>query len=163
MPNSILSDRDPIFMSHFWQKLFKLSRTKLRMTTAYHPQGDGQTEVVHRILQQYLRSFVHHQPSQWGKFLHWAEWHYNSSYQTSVGMIPYQVMYGKPPLSLPQYITRSSTVEVVEQELNSRDHILAKLKANLFKAQNNMKTYVDRHRIPHPFRLGDLMWVKLRP
>ena len=71
MPLSIVSNRDPIFMSHFWRELFKLSGTKLRMTTAYHPQGDGQTEVINRILQQYLRAFVHHQPAQWG--LHWAE------------------------------------------------------------------------------------------
>jgi len=58
MPKSILSDRDPTFMSHFWKELFKLSGTKLRMTIAYHRQGDGQTEVVNRILQQYLHAFV---------------------------------------------------------------------------------------------------------
>ena len=64
MPKSILSNRDPIFMSQFWRELFNLSGTKLRMTIAYHPQGDGQAEVVNRILQQYLRAFVHHQPSR---------------------------------------------------------------------------------------------------
>jgi len=70
MPRSILSDRGPIFMSQFWREFFKLNGTKLRMTTAYHPQGDGQTEVVNHILQQYLRAFVHHQSSRWGKFIH---------------------------------------------------------------------------------------------
>jgi len=99
----------------------------------------------------------------WGKFLHLAEWHYNSAYQTSTRMSPYQVVYGKPPPSLPQYIIGSSAVEAVEQELNSRDHILSKLKANLLKAQNTMKAYADRHRISHPFHLGDLVWVKLQP
>jgi len=73
MPMSILFDRDPIFISQFWRELFKLSGTKLHMTTTYHPQGDEQTEVVNHILQQYLRAFVHHQPSRWGKFIHWAE------------------------------------------------------------------------------------------
>jgi len=69
MPKRILSYRDPIFMSHFWQELFKLSGTKLHMITPYHPQGDGQTEVVNRILQQYLSAFVHHQPSQCMSFV----------------------------------------------------------------------------------------------
>jgi len=73
MPKSIISDRDPLFMSNFWKELFQMSGTKLRMSSAYHPQSDGQTEAVNKVLEQYLRAFVHVEPKLWGKYLHWAE------------------------------------------------------------------------------------------
>ncbi|MCI20349.1 retrotransposon protein, partial [Trifolium medium] len=104
MPKSIVSDRDPIFLSKFWKELFRLSGTKLRMSTTYHPQSDGQTKIMNKALQQFLRSFVHNKPKEWGKYLHWAEWHYNTSVHIATGITPFQLVYGKPPPSLPQYI-----------------------------------------------------------
>lgn len=62
---SIISNRDPIFISSFWKELFKMSGTTLRLSTTYHPQADGQTKVMNRTLEQYLRSFVHHEPASW--------------------------------------------------------------------------------------------------
>lgn len=68
-PGSLVSDRDPIFIGAFWRELFKLSRTTLRMSTAYHPQTDGQTKVMNKVIEQYLHSFVHTWPKDWHKFL----------------------------------------------------------------------------------------------
>lgn len=82
-PISIISNRNPIFISSFWSELFKLSGTSLCMSTAYHPQMDGQTEVMNRTLEQYLRSFVHQQPTEWHRFLALAEWSYNTSQHSS--------------------------------------------------------------------------------
>lgn len=72
-PISLVSDRNPIFIGHFWHDLFTLSGTKLRLSTSYHPETDGQTQVVNRTLEQYLRCFVHDQPHRWLQFLSLTE------------------------------------------------------------------------------------------
>lgn len=77
-PKSIISDRNPIFINKFWQKLFHLNGMKLRMSNAHHPQIDSQIEVLNCCLQPCLCSFVHGKPSNWVKFLHLAEWNYNT-------------------------------------------------------------------------------------
>ncbi|MCH81120.1 transposon Tf2-1 polyprotein [Trifolium medium] len=163
MPRSIVSDRDPVFLSQFWKELFALSGTKLRMSTTYHPQSDGQTEIVNKVLQQYLRCFVQDKPKQWGQFLHWAEWHYNTAIHTSTGLLPYQVVYGRAPPALMDYIPGSSKLQAVDAMLSDRDSVLEFLKKKLSKAQIVMKEFTDQKRIPHKFKEGDLVFVKLRP
>lgn len=69
LPRSLVSDRDPLFLSNFWHELFQFSGTQLPMSSAYHPQSDAQTEVMNRIIEQYLRAFVHRRPKTWGKLL----------------------------------------------------------------------------------------------
>jgi transposase InsO family protein len=120
VPRSLVSDRDPIFISQFWRELFKLSGTQLRMSTAYHPETDGQTEVLNRSLEQYLRAFVHHKPSLWLTFLPLAEWSYNTTKHSATGYSPFHVMYGKEPTTIPQYVLGTSPIEAVDSMLAER-------------------------------------------
>ena len=144
MPKSLVSDRDPLFVSHFWQEFFKLSGTKLRMSSAYHPQSDGQTEVMNRIVEQYLRAFVHHQPSTWGRFLTWAEWSYNTSVHSATGMTPYEITFGKKPPCFRQYIEGTSKIEAIDEWFIQRDRMIGSLVKKLTKAQQRMKEVADR-------------------
>ncbi|CAI0467601.1 unnamed protein product, partial [Linum tenue] len=70
-------------MQHL-QEVFALAKTELKMSSAYHPQTDGQTEVVNKILEQYLRCFAHQQPRRWLAMLPWAELWYNTTYHRSI-------------------------------------------------------------------------------
>ncbi|CAJ2641256.1 hypothetical protein L195_g033199 [Trifolium pratense] len=94
IPSSIVSDRDPIFMSSFWRELFKSQRTKLKMSTAYHPESDGQTEVVNRCLETYLRCFIVDQPKTWVAWIHWAEYWFNSPFHSATEQTPFEIVYG---------------------------------------------------------------------
>lgn len=163
MPHSLVFDRDPLFLSKFWQELFKLSGTKLRMSSAYHPQSDGQTEVLNRVIEQYLQSFVHQRPSSWGKFLLWAEWPYNTSIHTATGMTPYEVTFGKKPSSIPPYLPGTSNIDAVDDFFTSREAIFAIARKKLLKAQHTMKHFADNKRREVQFKVGDMVLVKLWP
>lgn len=69
---SIVRDCDPVFISHFWREFFKMSSTTLKMSSFYHPQTDGQSEVTNQILEQYLWCLCHQQPHSLSTLLHWA-------------------------------------------------------------------------------------------
>lgn len=97
MPTHIVSDRDRIFTNMFWKELFRLAQTTLCMSSAYHPQLDGQTKRVNQCLETYLRCFVQACPRQWVKWLSLAEYWYNTSLHSSLNRSPFEVLYGHPP------------------------------------------------------------------
>ncbi|KAF1319498.1 Pol protein, partial [Globisporangium splendens] len=90
MPTEIVSDRDPRFTAAFWQELFRLLGTQLKMSTADHPQTDGQTERVNRTLEDILRSYAH-SFTHWNECLPLAEFAINNSVHVSIGHTPFCV------------------------------------------------------------------------
>ena len=120
LPSTIVSDRDKIFLSKFWQKLFKLLGTQLQLSTSYHPQIDCQSEVVNRCLQTYLRCMCSETPKEWSRWLPMAEWWYNTTFHSAIHSTPYEAVYGQPPpLHLP-YLAGESQVGAVDRSLQAR-------------------------------------------
>ena len=138
LPCSIVSDRDPVFTSAFWTELFRLSGVTLRLSSAFHPQTDGQSEVTNRILGVYLRCLAGDRPRSWLRWLPWAEFCYNSSFQTALRATPFEVVYGRPPPTLASYQPGLSKVAALDKQLTARDEFLAAVQERLLQAQSIM-------------------------
>lgn len=136
---------------------------RLRLSTAYHPQSDGQTEVMNRILEQYLHCFVHSQPAAWFSYLALADWSYNTSLHSSSGLTPFEIIYGKPPPAVLDYVAGATNNEATQSLLTSRQALHSKLQKRLQKAQDTMKRYTDPKRDDVSFEIGQWVYVKLRP
>ena len=95
MPVSIVSNRDPRFTSHYWPKLQEALGTRLNFSTAFHPQTDGQSEKTIQTLKDMLRACVIDFRGIWDRHLPLVEFAYNNSYQASIGMPPYEALYGR--------------------------------------------------------------------
>ena len=97
LPKTIVSDRDVRFTSYFWKTLWHLLGTKLKFSTAYHPQTDGQTEVVNRSLGNLLRCLVGESLGNWDLLLPHAKFAYNSSINRSTGKSAFEIVHGYRP------------------------------------------------------------------
>ena len=160
-PCSIVSDRDPMFTSNFWSELFRLAGVKLQLSSAFHPQTDGQSEVTNLIIVMYLRCLAGDRPRSWLQWLPWAEYCFNTSYQSSLKATPFQVVYGREPPTLLAYQQGSARVAAVDRQLKDRDDFLADIRDRLQQAQDAMKVTQDRSRRDVEYAVGDWAWLRL--
>lgn len=130
-PESIVSDRDRIFLSHFWQELFKAGRTQLHHTTAYHPQSDGQSERTNSCLEQYLQCMTYHRPTSWTKWISLAVWWFNTNFHTGLNVSPFKALYGYDPPNAELSADISSSVAAVSDHLKHWAAVLDIVKENL--------------------------------
>ncbi|XP_014660510.1 uncharacterized protein LOC105914201 [Setaria italica] len=162
VPQSMVSDRDPIFTSTFWKELMRLMGTKLHMTTAFHPQADGQTEAANRVIVMYLRCFTGDRPRQWVRWLPWAEYVYNTAYQTSLRDTPFRVVYGRDPPTIRSYEPGETRVPAVARTMAEREEFLADVHYRLEQAQALQKKYYDKDHRPVSYVVGDFVLLRLR-
>lgn len=163
IPESIVSDRDKVFLSLFWRELFHLQGTHLKRSTTYHPQTDEHNEVVNHCLETYLRYFVSNSTKKWVRWLSWAEYWYNTTFHTSTRTTPFRVLYGRDPPHLLHYGTQRTSVSTIGQYLQERDRVLLELRGDLLKAQQLMKIQADKNRKEVEFAVGERVFLKLRP
>ncbi|MCH81341.1 hypothetical protein A2U01_0002127 [Trifolium medium] len=113
--------------------------TKLKMSTSYHPETDGQTEVVNMCVETYLRCFIADQPKSWVSWLHWAEYWFNTTFHASADKTPFEIVYGRAAPTLTRWIQGETRVASVQKDLLDRDEALKQLKNQLLKAQERLK------------------------
>ena len=163
LPKNIVSDRDSRFMSAFWQELFRLTGTELTPSTSYHPQTDGQTEIVNKWVEGYLRNYVAGQQRAWIRWLHLGEYCYNTTHHMSIGMSPFRALYGYDAPSFVEMAFGESRAPKAKDWIQESQDILKALKDNLVMAQNQQKTYADKHRVELSFEIGDMVYLRLQP
>jgi transposase InsO family protein len=94
VPKKVVFDRGTQFTSKFWERLYETLDTQLRFSSTYHPQTDGQTKRVNQILEDMWRTGTLQYGRSWDKSLPYAEFSYNNSYQESLKMAPFEMLYG---------------------------------------------------------------------
>ena len=164
LPEVIISDRDPRFTSKFWTTLFELLGTDLRFSTAFHPQTDGQSEVMIRTLENFLRPYVDRNPSSWVRQLPLAEFAANNAVNASTGYTPFFLESGQDPV-VPMSLLRSSVRtpnQAVNDMVDRMKVTLESAQANIHQAQERMKRAVDRTRRDETFKEGDEVVLSTR-
>jgi len=163
LPAVIVTDRDKIFTNVFWKELFKKLGVRMLMSTAYHPQTDGQTERVNQCLETYLRCMAMHQSKQWFQWLSLAQWWYNSSHYSTLGISPFQALYGYAPPQMEWLAQEPTPVATMEEVLQKRANMDHALKKQLETTRHKMKQLADKKRTKREFAEGDWVFLKLQP
>ncbi|GKE70985.1 putative reverse transcriptase domain-containing protein [Tanacetum coccineum] len=163
VPVSIISDRDGRFTSHFWKTLNKALGTRLDMSTAYHPQTDGQIERTIQMLEDMLRACVLDFGKGWDKHLPLVEFSYNNSYHTSIKAAPFEALYGR------KFRSPICWAEVGDRQLTSPEIIhkttekIVQIKSRIQAARDRQKSYADVRQKPLEFQIEDKVMLKVSP
>ena len=152
-PKTIVSDRDSKFTSSFWKELCQKWGIKQAMSTAFHPQTDGQTERYNRVLEEYLRHYINPYHDDWEELLPLAEFTVNNSYNTSVGATPFYLNYGQHPKD-PVSLTLPCNTPAAEQFSDGISEAVAHAKQKLAVAQERQQKYANKHRREMQFQVG---------
>ncbi|GKD17565.1 putative reverse transcriptase domain-containing protein, partial [Tanacetum coccineum] len=161
VPLSIISDRYSRFASSFWRSLQKALGTELNMSTAYHPQMDGQTERTIQTLEAMLRACVIDFEGSWDRHLPLVEFSYNNSYHASIKAAPFKSLYGQ------KYRSPICWSEVGDSQLTGPKMIrettekIVHIKNYLLATQSRQKSYADVRHKQLEFNVGDMVMLKI--
>ena len=158
LPRQVISDRGPQFASKVMQEIWNKLGVKSTMSTAFHPQTDGETERVNQELEQYLRVFCNFQADNWADLLPFMEFAHNARSHSATGQSPFKVWYGFQPEFMPP-VNFATTIPTVEDRLRTLDQIRSEVTAALKVAAEVMKRS-GPNAPTHRFKPGDLVWLE---
>ena len=145
LPESVMSDRGPQFVVELTKELNRMLGIKTKLSIAFHPQTDGQTERMNQELEQYLQFFIEHRQKDWPEWLAAAEFAINNKVYTVTKILPFMANYGKK-LRMGGDIQRKGKVESATKFVERMKKVQEEVEAALKKTQEEMKRYVDRGR-----------------
>nr|GEW54559.1 putative reverse transcriptase domain-containing protein [Tanacetum cinerariifolium] len=163
VPVLIISDHDGRLTSHFWKSLNKALGTRLDMSTAYHPETNGQSERTIQTLEDMLRVCVLDFSTGWDKHLPLVEFSYNNSYHTSIKAAPFEALYGRrcrSPICWAEVGDRQLTGPEIIHETTEK---IVQIKSHIQAARDRQKRYADVRRKPLEFQVGDKVMLKVSP
>ncbi|GJW38023.1 putative reverse transcriptase domain-containing protein [Tanacetum coccineum] len=163
VPVSIISDRDSKFTSLFWKALHKALGTRLDMSTAYHPQTNGQSERTIQTLEDMLRACVLDFGKGWDRHLPLVEFSYNNSYHTSIKAAPFEALYGRKcrsPVCWAEVGDAQLTGPAIIHETTKK---IVQIKSRIQAARDRHKIYANIRRKPLELQVGDRVMLKVSP
>ncbi|GKA59694.1 putative reverse transcriptase domain-containing protein, partial [Tanacetum coccineum] len=163
VPISIILDRDSRFTSRFWQSMQEALGTRLDMSTAYHPQTDGQSERTIQTLEDMLRACVLDFRGSWDVHLPLVEFSYNNSYHSSVRCAPFEALYGRKCRSPIMWAEVGEGQLIGPELVQETTEKISQIKDRLQAARDHQKSYVDKRRKPLEFSVGDYVLLKVSP
>ncbi|KAD1131209.1 hypothetical protein E3N88_43249 [Mikania micrantha] len=163
VPISIISDRDSRFTSHFWKSLHKALGTRLDMSTAYHPQTDGQSERTIQTLEDMLRACVIDFGNSWETHLPLVEFSYNNSYHTSIQAEPFEALYGRKCRSLICWAEVGDSQLTGPELVHETTEKIVQIRKRMAAARDRQKSYADKRRKPLEFQVGGRVLLKVSP
>ena len=158
-----MSDRDPIFTSEFWKSLQEAVGTQLCLSMAYHPQTDGQMERVNRVLEYLLRLCIIDFGGTWEDHLPLVEFAYNNSYQATIGMAPFEALYGRPCRSPTCWWESTDKLILGPNMIRETSEKIDLIRRRMKTAQDRQKSYTDKRRTNLEFEVGDKVFLKVSP
>ena len=166
LPEGIVSDRGSVFTSKFWSTLCFHLKIKRRLSTAFHPQTDGQTERQNQTLEHYLRCYCNYRQDDWVARLAMAEFTYNNSVHATTGQTPFFLLYGfHPSMRLhPENPTTGDGTDVPEAKLRAERLRTQRedLKARWDRAVASYEKFHNRRHIPITFKIGDMVMLSAK-
>ncbi|KAK8694914.1 hypothetical protein V6N13_072458 [Hibiscus sabdariffa] len=163
VPVSIICDRDPKFTSRFWKSLQKSLGTRLNLSTAFHPQTDGQSERVIQILEDMLRACVIDFGKNWEISIPLVEFAYNNSYQSSIQMAPFEALYGRRCRTPLCWSELGENKVLGPQMIQDTEKQVRIIHDRLKQAFDRQKAYADTKRRDIRHEVGDKVFLKVSP